>query len=247
MIFLPQACSLWLPAHWNLHLVRLTLPFPASLADFPVVYASGMAGIAGPSPDELADDLEPLFDAIVKEVSPPAVQVHWGQGRRWLKAALWHVGLFFWRSVFAEAWQARSIWSDWLPSVLCETFPDMPACLSSLCPFLPRFCAACRWMLLCSSWSPTWTLTSTRAALQSGACRVARCARAMQLCSPSRVSSFCGRLRGLDWLVDPQVGNRQSWRCSAARAGSPCVTVHPACSCRRREASDRAHLRAVCV
>ncbi|KAL4446235.1 hypothetical protein ABPG77_003042 [Micractinium sp. CCAP 211/92] len=43
--------------------------------DFPVVYASGMAGIAGPSPDELADDLEPLFDMIVREVAPPTVQM----------------------------------------------------------------------------------------------------------------------------------------------------------------------------
>ncbi|KAL4423835.1 hypothetical protein ABPG75_001136 [Micractinium tetrahymenae] len=43
--------------------------------DFSVVYASGMAGIAGPSPDELADDLEPLFDMIVREVAPPSVQM----------------------------------------------------------------------------------------------------------------------------------------------------------------------------
>lgn len=33
-----------------------------------------MAGIAGPSPDELAEDLEPLFDMIVREVAPPTVQ-----------------------------------------------------------------------------------------------------------------------------------------------------------------------------
>ncbi|KAI7840975.1 hypothetical protein COHA_005204 [Chlorella ohadii] len=43
--------------------------------DFPVVYASGIAGIAGPSPEELADDLEPLFDLIVREVAPPTVQM----------------------------------------------------------------------------------------------------------------------------------------------------------------------------
>ena len=36
--------------------------------DFPVVYASGVNGIAGGSPEELADDLAPLFEAIVKEV-----------------------------------------------------------------------------------------------------------------------------------------------------------------------------------
>jgi hypothetical protein len=50
-----------------------------------------MAGIAGPSPDELADDLEPLFDAIVKEVSPPAVQVRWGEGDG-MRAALGRSG-----------------------------------------------------------------------------------------------------------------------------------------------------------
>ncbi|EFN52322.1 hypothetical protein CHLNCDRAFT_36900 [Chlorella variabilis] len=43
--------------------------------DFPVVYASGIAGIAGDSPDNLADDLEPLFDVIVREVAPPVVQM----------------------------------------------------------------------------------------------------------------------------------------------------------------------------
>ncbi len=37
--------------------------------DFPVVYASGVNGIAGGAPEALADDLAPLFDAIVKEVS----------------------------------------------------------------------------------------------------------------------------------------------------------------------------------
>ena len=37
--------------------------------DFPVVYASGVNGIAGGAPEELADDLAPLFEAIVKEVS----------------------------------------------------------------------------------------------------------------------------------------------------------------------------------
>ena len=36
--------------------------------DFPVVYASGVNGIAGGSPAELADDLAPLFEAIVREV-----------------------------------------------------------------------------------------------------------------------------------------------------------------------------------
>ena len=48
---------------------------PPPPPDFPVVYASGMAGVAGPSPDELADDMQPLFDMILKEVAPPTVQV----------------------------------------------------------------------------------------------------------------------------------------------------------------------------
>ena len=36
--------------------------------DFPIMYASGVNGTAGPEPDQLAPDLEPLFDMIVKEV-----------------------------------------------------------------------------------------------------------------------------------------------------------------------------------
>jgi predicted membrane GTPase involved in stress response len=41
--------------------------------EFPVVYASGVQGIAGNSPDAMAEDLQPLFEAIVKEVAPPQV------------------------------------------------------------------------------------------------------------------------------------------------------------------------------
>ena len=37
--------------------------------DFPVVYASGANGIAGNDPSTLAEDLEPLFECIVREVS----------------------------------------------------------------------------------------------------------------------------------------------------------------------------------
>lgn len=44
--------------------------------DFPVVYASGMSGIAGNDPSELAEDLEPLFAAILREVQPPKVDVN---------------------------------------------------------------------------------------------------------------------------------------------------------------------------
>jgi GTP-binding protein len=43
--------------------------------DFPVVYASGANGVAGGSPEELAEDLAPLFEAIVREVSPPRVNM----------------------------------------------------------------------------------------------------------------------------------------------------------------------------
>jgi len=44
--------------------------------DFPVVYASGMSGIAGNEPDNLSDDLEPLFEAIIREVAPPKVDLN---------------------------------------------------------------------------------------------------------------------------------------------------------------------------
>ncbi|AOA59853.1 translational GTPase TypA [Acinetobacter larvae] len=43
--------------------------------DFPIVYASGLRGIAGPAPDELAEDMTPLFETIVDIVEPPAVDV----------------------------------------------------------------------------------------------------------------------------------------------------------------------------
>lgn len=36
--------------------------------DFPVVYASGVNGIAGPTPTNLAPDLQPMFDMIINEV-----------------------------------------------------------------------------------------------------------------------------------------------------------------------------------
>jgi GTP-binding protein len=43
--------------------------------DFPVVYASGVNGTAGEEPSTLAEDLEPLFEAIVREVEPPSVKL----------------------------------------------------------------------------------------------------------------------------------------------------------------------------
>ena len=41
--------------------------------DFPVVYASALNGIAGNDPEEMADDMTPLFEAIVKHVHAPRV------------------------------------------------------------------------------------------------------------------------------------------------------------------------------
>ena len=41
--------------------------------DFPVVYASALNGIAGLDPEEMADDMTPLFEAIVEHVEHPQV------------------------------------------------------------------------------------------------------------------------------------------------------------------------------
>lgn len=41
--------------------------------DFPVIYASALNGVAGPEPDELADDMTPLFQMIVDKVPAPEV------------------------------------------------------------------------------------------------------------------------------------------------------------------------------
>ena len=46
---------------------------PDELCDFPVVYASGVNGVAGLEPDALADDLTPLFETILEEVPAPKV------------------------------------------------------------------------------------------------------------------------------------------------------------------------------
>lgn len=43
--------------------------------DFPVIYASAINGIAGTEADNLAEDMTPLFEAIVEKVSPPQVDV----------------------------------------------------------------------------------------------------------------------------------------------------------------------------
>lgn len=43
--------------------------------DFPVVYASGMSGIAGDDPSSMSEDLVPLFEAILREVDAPIADV----------------------------------------------------------------------------------------------------------------------------------------------------------------------------
>ncbi|MEE2733247.1 MAG: translational GTPase TypA [Pseudomonadota bacterium] len=43
--------------------------------DFPVIYTSALNGIAGLDPDAMADDMTPLFEAIVEKVSPPEVDL----------------------------------------------------------------------------------------------------------------------------------------------------------------------------
>ncbi|GMH38721.1 hypothetical protein BSKO_06605 [Bryopsis sp. KO-2023] len=43
--------------------------------NFPVVYASGIKGISGETPEDLQDNLEPLFKAVVNEISPPRVRM----------------------------------------------------------------------------------------------------------------------------------------------------------------------------
>jgi len=42
--------------------------------DFRVVYASGLLGKAGHEPDNLADDMGPLFDAVVESIDPPQIE-----------------------------------------------------------------------------------------------------------------------------------------------------------------------------
>jgi len=44
--------------------------------DFPVIYASALNGYAGDTADTRSGDMTPLFEAIVRHVPPPAVDVH---------------------------------------------------------------------------------------------------------------------------------------------------------------------------
>jgi GTP-binding protein len=50
----------------------LDLDADESQIEFPIVYANARAGRAGPAPDELADDLTPLFDVLLDTVPPPS-------------------------------------------------------------------------------------------------------------------------------------------------------------------------------
>jgi GTP-binding protein len=43
--------------------------------DFPIIYASALNGIAGLDPEEMSDDMEPLFQSIVDHVQAPEVDV----------------------------------------------------------------------------------------------------------------------------------------------------------------------------
>jgi GTP-binding protein len=43
--------------------------------EFPVVFASGVNGIAGLELDQMAETLEPLFDVIVAKIPPPVVRI----------------------------------------------------------------------------------------------------------------------------------------------------------------------------
>jgi len=43
--------------------------------DFPVIYTSALNGVAGLEPDNLADDMTPLFEMIVDKVEPPKVDI----------------------------------------------------------------------------------------------------------------------------------------------------------------------------
>jgi len=43
--------------------------------DFPIVYASALNGVAGPEADQMADDMKPLFEAILENVPSPDVDI----------------------------------------------------------------------------------------------------------------------------------------------------------------------------
>lgn len=43
--------------------------------DFPIIFASALNGVAGLDHNDLADNMDPLFEAIVKHVAPPSVDL----------------------------------------------------------------------------------------------------------------------------------------------------------------------------
>jgi len=43
--------------------------------EFPTIFASAIQGISGPDPDEMTDNMNPLFDMIVNSVPPPDVEL----------------------------------------------------------------------------------------------------------------------------------------------------------------------------
>ncbi|MDX1692828.1 MAG: translational GTPase TypA [Ketobacteraceae bacterium] len=43
--------------------------------DFPIIYASALNGVAGLEPDQMQEDMTPLFEAIVEKVQPPEVEL----------------------------------------------------------------------------------------------------------------------------------------------------------------------------
>src|SRR5213083_3427797 len=50
----------------------LDLDADESQIEFPIVYANARAGRAGLEPDDLADDLNPLFDVLLANIPPPS-------------------------------------------------------------------------------------------------------------------------------------------------------------------------------
>src|SRR6266536_171182 len=52
----------------------LDLDADESQIEFPIVYSNARAGSAGLEPDQLADDLEPLFDLLVARIPPPSYE-----------------------------------------------------------------------------------------------------------------------------------------------------------------------------
>jgi GTP-binding protein len=49
----------------------LDLDADESQIEFPIVYCNARAGQAGPAPEELAEDLRPLFDVVLEHIPPP--------------------------------------------------------------------------------------------------------------------------------------------------------------------------------